>query len=118
MKNINTFILEKLKINSKTKIIHNNKILSPKDFDSLENIGIDYNGEEILVIGKPFKDYNDKNWEISMDYIHKKGYEIINGFDDIDNKKDFDYFVYACPTDNMEVCCYVYDESGVLVYEK
>lgn len=117
MKNINIFILEKLKINSNTKI-NNTNIISPENFDdTCEHIGIDYNGEEVLVLGKPFKDRNDKNWEITMDYIHNNEYLIIHGFDSIDNKEDYEYYVYVS-NDEMEVSCYPYDKNGVLVYEK
>ena len=119
MKNISNFILEKLKISKNTKINKDfdDDVLLPNEFKKLENIGINYNGEQVLVLGKPFKDRNDKNWEISMNFIQDNDFEIINGFDDIDNKEDFDYFVYACSEDNMEVYCYVYDSSGVLVYK-
>lgn len=116
MKNLNKFILEKLKINSKSKI-NNIEILDPKDFDnSFEHNGFDYNGDSILIIGKPFKDKNDKNYKESKEFIKENGLMIYNDLEDILlDAPNSEYYIYACPGDDMEVDCYVYGTDGAYV---
>lgn len=111
---LNNYITEKLKINSKSKVnVNNIEILDPKDFDnSFEHIGYDYNGNEIVILGKPFKDKNDKNYKESKNLIKRDGYEIHYDLEDmLSDAPKSEYYIYACP-DDMEVYCYVYGELG------
>ena len=119
MKVINNFINEKLIINKNTKISKRDYI-EPEDIEGPETPGKDYFNEDIIIIGRPFKNIKSKqtkeNYLYSLHYIKDNGYSIYNDLGDIDNLNEYDkdtYFVYACHKDDKEVNCYIYGPDGV-----
>jgi hypothetical protein len=118
MKDINYFIQEKLKVNSKSKI-NNMEPLEPEEIEEVETPGKDYFDEDITIIGWPFKKKNDKNYQDTKEYIRNKGYLIYNDLEEIEDKDMFDWFCYAKhPDDDTQINCYVYGPEGVQGYSE
>ena len=115
MKSINDYIIEKFKISSKNA---KQKYLDPEDIEGPETPGEDYFGEEVTIIGWPFKDKNDKNYKRTKEYIRKEGYSVYNDLEEIEDQDMWDYFCYACHKDEFEVDCYVYGSEGAIALNK
>jgi len=118
MKDLVGFVNEKLQINKTSKIIP--RILDPEEIEGPETPAIDYNDEPCIIIGKAFKNKEDKNYKETRDLISNKYYNnpITYDFDDIDEKDMFDWFVYAKQHKWKEIGCFPYDSSGVQVIEE
>lgn len=118
MKNLNEILIEKLTISSKTKV-NKKDYLDPEDIKDIETPGKDYFGEDVVIIGLPFKNKNDKNYKTTKEYIKNMsvdGYSIYNDLEDIDNLNEYDkdtYFAYACHKGDKEINCYVYGPEGI-----
>ena len=117
MKIIKEYILEALKINSKSKV-HGSGLLDPEDFKDMETPGYNWDGEEMILIGKPFKNKNTKEYAETKEYIKTSGYKVYNDLEDIDNKENFDYFIYARYDTDNEINCFVYGFEGAYVEDK
>ena len=104
-------VLEALKINSKSKV-NKDEILDPEDFKDMETPGFDGMGEELIIIGKPFKHKNTKDYVETKVYIKEKHYQIENDLEDIDDRDDYDYFVYARYLSDDELYCFTYGYEG------
>jgi len=113
MKTLNKYIIEGLKIDSKTKV-NNPNLIDIKKIKGPETPGKDYFGEEITIIGWPFKDKQDINYKKTKEYIRKNGYMIYNDLEEIEYPEYYDYFVYAGYEGYSEVNCYTYGEDGVV----
>ncbi len=114
MKDIDYFIQEKLKINSKSKI--NTEVLEPQDIKGPETPGKDSNNEDIIIIGKPFKSSSDINYKENINLIKDKGDIILKDIDEFDeNELDgFEWFVYfKRKTSGHTVFCCGYGYEGV-----
>ena len=117
MKDIDYFIQEKLKVNSKSKI-NKSEPLEPEEVEGPETPGKDYFDEDVVIIGWPFKKKNDDNYKKTKEYIRTHGYRIFNDLEDIEDKEMFDWFCYATHEDEKELNCYVYGPEGVQGYSK
>lgn len=118
MKDLNNFILEKLKVNSKSNV-HKFKELEPEEIEGPETPGKDYFDDDVVIIGWPFKDKNDKNYKRTKEYIRKEGYSVYNDLEEIEDQDMFDWFCYAKHPDNgSEINCYVYGPEGAQGYSE
>jgi len=113
MKNLDEFVIEKLKINKNVKI-KEEKFLEPEDVIGPETPGKDYFDEDVIIIGWPFQKENDENHKKTKEYIKKEGYRIYNDLNEIEDQDMFDWFCYACHKDDSEVNCYVYGSEGAI----
>ena len=127
MKSLTQYLLEKLKVNSNSKISknRNSEYLEPDEFEQDFTEGEDYNGEKVIVIGKPFKDENDPDGKQAANLVAKKMKEnrmilfvcsLNDAKDMMDNPEEVDYWCYAM-NDN-EIACFVYGPDGVVVKRK
>ena len=117
MKQLSKHITEALKISSKSKV-HGSGLLDPDDFKDMETPGYDWDGEEMILVGKPFKNKTTKEYLDTKCYIKNNGYTIYNDLEDIDFKEDFDYFVYARYNADKELNCFVYGFDGAYAEDK
>lgn len=117
MKHLSTYILEKFKINKNTKI---EDYLDPTEFTQLETPGKDYFGEDVTIIGFPFKTKQDDNYKKSKEYIKKKGYSIWYDLEDFEDKDMFEWFVYAGKLKEQPntIDCYSYGPEGVVAIKE
>ena len=118
MKDLVSFISEKLQIKKTDKI--KEKILNPEEIEGPETPAIDYNGEPCIIIGKAFKNKEDKNYKETRDLLFNKYHKnpITYDFEDIEEKDMFDWFVYAKQPKWKEIGCFAYDPSGVQAIEE
>ena len=118
MKELKEIIREKLTITKDSKI-NTTKYLEPIEIEDPETPGEDYFGEEVIIIGWPFKDKNDPNYKNTKEYIKKERYSVYNDLEEIEDQEMWDYFCYAQhPNDKSEINCYVYGPEGVQAYRK
>ena len=121
MINLSKYISEGIKLSSKSNVIEKVKILDPNDFMYEEYFGYNYNGDKVIVVGKPFKHKNTLNYVESKKYIKTNGYMINNDLEDIDKetRENAEWFIYATPNvQEITLDCYVYGLEGVYVKEK
>jgi len=117
MKDINSFIQEKLKVSSKSKI-NKNEPLEPDEIEGPETPGKDYFDDDVIIIGWPFKDKNDKNYKRTKEYISKKRYSVYNDLEDIEDSDMWDWFCYATHENEQELNCYLYGPEGAQCYSE
>ena len=116
MKDLNNFIIEKLKVNSKSKI-NKNEPLEADEIEGPETPGKDYFDDDVVIIGWPFKNKNDQNYKKTKEYIRKEGYSVYNDLEEIEDQDMWDYFCYASHIgDKSKVNCYVYGPEGAQAY--
>lgn len=122
MKTINNYLVEKFKLNSKTS--KKSEYLEPEEIEDPETPGKDYWGDDVIIIGWPFQEKNDENYNKTKEYIRKCHYQIYNDYEEIDHPEFFDWFCYAISTDKRfssgekEVNCYVYGTEGAIALNK
>ena len=117
MKSINYYIVEKFKISSKNA---KQKYLDPEDIEGPETPAEDYQNEPCIIIGKPFKNKQDKNYKETKDLlsnVYSKN-PITYGYDDIEEKDMFDWFVFAKQLEYKEIGCFGYGHEGVIGINK
>lgn len=128
MKSLTQYLLEKLKVNSKSKISKNknSEYLEPDEFEEDFTEGEDYNGNKVTIIGKPFKNQKDPIEKQAANLVAKKLKEnhmslFVCSFNDacdmIDNPEEIDYWCYAMNNEN-EIACFVYGPDGVVAKRK
>jgi len=119
MKYINNFISEKLIINKNTKFKKN--YIEPEDIEGPETPGKDSNGEDITIIGKPFKSIKDKSYTENIWIIQDKGDIIEKDLYEFDEDElgDFKWFAYIkYKTSGHTVFCCGYGLNGVYAIDK
>lgn len=117
MRSIIDLINEKLKVSSKSKI-NKNEPLEPDEIEGPETPGKDYFDDDVIIIGWPFKDKNDKNYKRTKEYISKKRYSVYNDLEDIEDSDMWDWFCYATHENEQELNCYVYGPEGAQCYSE
>lgn len=80
----------------------------------------EYNGEKVVVIGKPFTNDRDEAYIMAKELIKKLGYSDItmdlkDCYENMPDAEDVDYWVFAYGND--EVSCFEYGPSGVAAYK-
>lgn len=98
-----------------------NKFIEADDIKGPVTCG-EYNGEKVVVIGKPFTNDRDEAYIMAKEYIKKLGYkDITMDLKDCYNElgeyaEDVDYWVFAASEDG-EVSCFEYGDAGVACYK-
>lgn len=110
MKSIKEFITESKK-----------QVIDPKDIKGPVTAG-DYNGADVVIIGKPFTNENDEAYAVAKEFMKKLGLKNITmDLKDCYNElgeyaEDVEYWVFASQPDG-EVSCFEYGPSGVVAYK-
>lgn len=98
---------------------------APRHFDAEDITGpltpaVDYDGNNCIIIGKPFTNERDEAYLVDKELIKKIGYKNIAMdleylYNELPEAEDAEYFVFA--TNGHEVSCFVYGDSGVVGVE-
>lgn len=80
----------------------------------------EYNGEAVVIIGKPFTNDRDEAYIMAKELIKKLGYgdvtmDLKDCYENMPDAEDVDYWVFAYGND--EVSCFEYGPSGVAAYK-
>ena len=113
MKRLTNFIHEKLHINQ-----YKNNALESSEVEGPLTPGIDYNGDEVVIFGKPFRSLTDKNYKDALLIAKKHDFDVSNndyGSDDdlIDTEVDW----ILAGNKYQEVALYSYDKNGAIGYK-
>ena len=98
-----------------------NKFIEADDIKGPVTCG-EYNGEKVVVIGKPFTNDRDEAYIMAKEYIKKLGYkDITMDLKDCYNElgeyaEDVEYWVFAASEDG-EVSCFEYGDAGGACYK-
>jgi len=112
MKRLTNFIHEKLHINQ-----YKNNALESSEVEGPLTPGIDYNGDEVVIFGKPFKEIKDKNYEEAVKLIKKYGFENLLEYGDVYGALDGETEWVLAGNEKKEVALYSYDKNGAIGYK-
>ena len=113
MKTLTNFIQEKLHINK-----YKNNELKPSEIEGPLTPGIDYNDDEIVIFGKPFKSLRDKNYKDALLIAKKYDFDTSNNdFGSDDDLIDNEIYWILGGNKNQEVYLYSYDKNGAIGYK-